>query len=285
MGEFCVMKKILTVCAALAVCAGLVLTMEKQPDYALAAVEVRDISEKIESVGTVGYAHVYALTPNVTGTVARVFVEPGQSVHAGQAVAEMQLLPENAGQLMASMQNVELSQAQLQEETLKACTVTAPAEGTVLTFDAYEGMQAAPGAALGSVVSREKTVTALIPESAREDVRVGQKASVFRDGRTYGAEIASIEPAQGASAQYTVTLTSSAFASLEAGMKVDVSIVLSECSAPAVPLQAIQPDGTLLCKTETGTAAVSVVTGLCDETYAQLVEGPPVGTQVVTGEG
>ncbi len=278
------MKKLLMVSLTLAVCAALFLTMEKEPEYILTEIAVRDITEKIEAVGTVNYAQVYAVTPRVAGTVARIFVSEGDRVKEGQALAELELLPENAGQLLSTLQNTELTQAQLQEETLKLCTVKAAADGTLFSLPIYKGMQVAPAAPMGSIVSRQMAVTALIPESAKEDVKVGQKARVTRGSKSYAASIVKIEPSQEVSAQYVVTLQSGALTVLSAGMKVDVEIVLTECSAPAVPLQAIGPDGTITCKLEDGTAAVAVKTGLCDETYAQLVEGPPVGTQVVLGE-
>ena len=44
------MKMGLTILAALALCAGLVFTAEREPEYELTAVEVRDIAEEIEIV-------------------------------------------------------------------------------------------------------------------------------------------------------------------------------------------------------------------------------------------
>ena len=41
------MKMGLTILAALALCAGLVFTAEREPEYELTAVEVRDIAEEI----------------------------------------------------------------------------------------------------------------------------------------------------------------------------------------------------------------------------------------------
>ncbi len=86
--------------------------------------------------------------------------------------------------------------------------------------------------------------------------------------------------------QYTITIElDGQQKNLSAGMKVDVEIILRECSGPAVPLQALEPDGTVKCRTEDGIAAVPVQTGLCTELYVQLLAGPPVGTQVVVAEG
>lgn len=279
------MKKLITVLLTLVVCVSLVATKEKKIDYVLTTVEVRDISEQIEAVGTVGYEQIYAVTTSVTGTISRVFVQEGDKVVEGQAIAEVELLPENAGSLLSTMQNVDMTQAELQEEAMKMCTIKALADGTVLSLPIYKGMQVAPTVALGSISSKDMTVTALIPESSKEDVAVGQEVTVLRNERTYTATITKIEPSTQVASQYMVTLTSSGIRLLSAGMKVDVRIVLSQCEAPSVPLQAIQSDGTLICRTQEGTVAVAVQTGLCNENYAQLLEGPPVGTSIVIGEG
>ena len=71
------MKMGLTILAALALCAGLVFTAEREPEYELTAVEVRDIAEEIEIVGSVDYAQTHVVAPALSGTVARVFAQEG----------------------------------------------------------------------------------------------------------------------------------------------------------------------------------------------------------------
>ena len=80
------MKMGLTILAALALCAGLVFTAEREPEYELTAVEVRDIAEEIEIVGSVDYAQTHVVAPALSGTVARVFAQEGDRVTAGQAL-------------------------------------------------------------------------------------------------------------------------------------------------------------------------------------------------------
>ena len=83
---------------------------------------------------------------------------------------------------------------------------------------------------------------------------------------------------------HALRLEGGGLAALEAGMQVEVSLLLEEASGPSVPLQAVQGDGTIRCLTEQGAVCVPVTTGLCDALYVQLLSGPPVGTQVILGE-
>ena len=289
------MKMGLTILAALALCAGLVFTAEREPEYELTAVEVRDIAEEIEIVGSVDYAQTHVVAPALSGTVARVFAQEGDRVTAGQALLEIEpaagelalLLrargesPSMAG---SAAQGESPTQAETAEAALALCTITAPEDGILQSFSAQVGKSVLTGAEVGRVVSAEKAVTALLPESLREDVALDMAAEVARSGRTYSARISAIDAAPGAAAQYALRLEGGGLAALEAGMQVEVSLLLEEASGPSVPLQAVQGDGTIRCLTEQGAVCVPVTTGLCDALYVQLLSGPPVGTQVILGE-
>ncbi len=277
------MKMGLTILAALALCAGLVFTAEREPEYELTAVEVRDIAEEIEIVGSVDYAQTHVVAPALSGTVARVFAQEGDRVTAGQALLEIEPA---AGELalLLRAQGESPTQAETAEAALALCTITAPEDGILQSFSAQVGKSVLTGAEVGRVVSAEKAVTALLPESLREDVALDMAAEVARSGRTYSARISAIDAAPGAAAQYALRLEGGGLAALEAGMQVEVSLLLEEASGPSVPLQAVQGDGTIRCLTEQGAVCVPVTTGLCDALYVQLLSGPPVGTQVILGE-
>lgn len=280
------MKMGLTILAALALCAGLVFTAEREPEYELTAVEVRDIAEEIEIVGSVDYAQTHVVAPALSGTVARVFAQEGDRVTAGQALLEIEPA---AGELALLLRARAGSAAQGEpgetaEAALALCTITAPEDGILQSFSAQVGKSVLAGAEVGRVVSAEKAVTALLPESLREDVALDMAAEVARSGRTYSARISAIDAAPGAAAQYALRLEGGGLAALEAGMQVEVSLLLEEASGPSVPLQAVQGDGTIRCLTEQGAVCVPVTTGLCDALYVQLLSGPPVGTQVILGE-
>ena len=289
------MKMGLTILAALALCAGLVFTAEREPEYELTAVEVRDITEEIEIVGSVDYAQTHVVAPALSGTVARVFAQEGDRVTAGQALLEIEpaagelaLLLRARGEspsLAGSAAQGESGEtAETAEAALALCTITAPEDGILQSFSAQVGKSVLTGAEVGRVVSAEKAVTALLPESLREDVALDMAAEVARSGRTYSARISAIDAAPGAAAQYALRLEGGGLAALEAGMQVEVSLLLEEASGPSVPLQAVQGDGTSRCLTELGAVCVPVTTGLCDALYVQLLSGPPVGTQVILGE-
>lgn len=283
------MKMGLTILATLALCAGLVFTAEREPEYELTAVEVRDIAEEIEIVGSVDYAQTHVVAPALSGTVARVFAQEGDRVTAGQALLEIEpaagelalLLRARAG---SAAQGESGETAETAEAALALCTITAPEDGILQSFSAQVGKSVLAGAEVGRVVSAEKAVTALLPESLREDVALDMAAEVARSGRTYSARISAIDAAPGAAAQYALRLEGGGLAALEAGMQVEVSLLLEEASGPSVPLQAVQGDGTIRCLTEQGAVCVPVTTGLCDALYVQLLSGPPVGTQVILGE-
>lgn len=286
------MKMGLTILAALALCAGLVFTAEREPEYELTAVEVRDIAEEIEIVGSVDYAQTHVVAPALSGTVARVFAQEGDRVTAGQALLEIEpaagelalLLRTRAGSAAQGETAAQAETAETAEAALALCTITAPEDGILQSFSAQVGRSVLAGAEVGRVVSAEKAVTALLPESLREDVALDMVAEVARSGRTYSARISAIDAAPGAAAQYALRLEGGGLAALEAGMQVEVSLLLEEASGPSVPLQAVQGDGTIRCLTEQGAVCVPVTTGLCDALYVQLLSGPPVGTQVILGE-
>lgn len=286
------MKMGLTILAALALCAGLVFTAEREPEYELTAVEVRDIAEEIEIVGSVDYAQTHVVAPALSGTVARVFAQEGDRVTAGQALLEIEpaagelaLLLRTRGESAAQGETAAQAEtAETAEAALALCTITAPEDGILQSFSAQVGKSVLAGAEVGRVVSAEKAVTALLPESLREDVALDMAAEVARSGRTYSARISAIDAAPGAAAQYALRLEGGGLAALEAGMQVEVSLLLEEASGPSVPLQAVQGDGTIRCLTEQGAVCVPVTTGLCDALYVQLLSGPPVGTQVILGE-
>lgn len=286
------MKMGLTILAALALCAGLVFTAEREPEYELTAVEVRDIAEEIEIVGSVDYAQTHVVAPALSGTVARVFAQEGDRVTAGQALLEIEpaagelalLLRTRAGSAAQGESAAQAETAETAEAALALCTITAPEDGILQSFSAQVGKSVLAGAEVGRVVSAEKAVTALLPESLREDVALDMAAEVARSGRTYSARISAIDAAPGAAAQYALRLEGGGLAALEAGMQVEVSLLLKEASGPSVPLQAVQGDGTIRCLTEQGAVCVPVTTGLCDALYVQLLSGPPVGTQVILGE-
>ena len=289
------MKMGLTILAALALCAGLVFTAEREPEYELTAVEVRDIAEEIEIVGSVDYAQTHVVAPALSGTVARVFAQEGDRVTAGQALLEIEPAAGELALLLrargespslagSAAQGESPTQAETAEAALALCTITAPEDGILQSFSAQVGKSVLAGAEVGRVVSAEKAVTAMLPESLREDVALDMAAEVARSGRTYSARISAIDAAPGAAAQYALRLEGGGLAALEAGMQVEVSLLLKEASGPSVPLQAVQGDGTIRCLTEQGAVCVPVTTGLCDALYVQLLSGPPVGTQVILGE-
>lgn len=280
------MKMGLTILAALALCAGLVFTAEREPEYELTAVEVRDIAEEIEIVGSVDYAQTHVVAPALSGTVARVFAQEGDRVTAGQALLEIEPAAGELALLLRAQDGsaAQASSAETAEAALALCTITAPEDGILQSFSAQVGKSVLAGAEVGRVVSAKKAVTALLPESLREDVALDMAAEVARSGRTYSARISAIDAAPGAAAQYALRLEGGGLAALEAGMQVEVSLLLKEASGPSVPLQAVQGDGTIRCLTEQGAVCVPVTTGLCDALYVQLLSGPPVGTQVILGE-
>lgn len=280
------MKMGLTILAALALCAGLVFTAEREPEYELTAVEVRDIAEEIEIVGSVDYAQTHVVAPALSGTVARVFAQEGDRVTAGQALLEIEPAAGELALLLRAQGEspTQAGSAETAEAALALCTITAPEDGILQSFSAQVGKSVLTGAEVGRVVSAEKAVTALLPESLREDVALDMAAEVARSGRTYSARISAIDAAPGAAAQYALRLEGGGLAALEAGMQVEVSLLLKEASGPSVPLQAVQGDGTIRCLTEQGAVCVPVTTGLCDALYVQLLSGPPVGTQVILGE-
>ena len=275
------MKKGLTILAALLTCTALCLTAERAPRYDLTEIAVRRIDEEIEITGSVSCARSAAVSAQLPGTVSRVFAQEGERVQAGQALLELEA---DALPLLWADGDDAQSAAERAEAALQLATITAPADGILRGFSLEAGQSVYAGEELGRVVSADLVVTALLPESQREDVRVGLEAEVARGERTFSARIAAIENAPGASAQYALRLEGGGLAALEEGMQVDVTIPLRTAEGPSVPLQALQADGTLRVLTKAGEVCVPVETGLSDALYVQLLSGPPLGTDVILGE-
>jgi HlyD family secretion protein len=162
--------------------------------------------------GTVEAPEV-AVSPLVAGTIVSAPATEGAPVKKGDvlfriddAVPKLQVAQAQAGVNAAtaardqakkddkSDADIAAAQAQLDQATaglqlaqlqLSYCTVTAPADGVVLTKALDAGEAAAPGKTLATIGRLDElTVTVYVPESRIGLVKVGQRAKLTTDSTT-----------------------------------------------------------------------------------------------------
>lgn len=277
------MKRLQWVVVALsaALVAAMLLGANERPEYQSEQVQIRTIEEKFEAVGEVQHRQLYSVAARSAGGL-RLFVEAGEYVSAEQALFEVTPLIDSglATQISAGAAS---SADELARQAYTIATTKSPAAAEVLAVSGYEQMTVAAGTPVMVLGSKEMNVSFFLPQRRREDVSVGHAVQVQRGEHQIQGCITSITPQDGGG-QYLVTAQIPNSAFVRPGMQVDVAIVFRQVTAPSVSLQALQ--GTKLhCLVEGRPVQVGVVTGLCDEMYAELVYGPQPGTTVVLGAG
>ena len=233
--------------------------------------------------GTIAYAVEQSVYAAQSGQVRSLLAEEGDRVSAGQAV----LLLENESLTNAAVNaQLSLESAQVSLEQLEArrgdYTITAPADGTIITRAAKAGDYAAAATPLATLSQGDALyVTAEIDELYIDRVSPGQEAAVtFTDdsgqGHVYTAAVTRVDDSgttSGGVTDYAVELALEDTEGLKAGMNVSVAIRTDyRESCLRVPAEAVT-NGTVQLLRDGREETVSVSTGASGGGYVEIIEG------------
>jgi len=193
---------------------------------------------------------VQEIRTKASGTVKRVLASEGDRVRAGDVVLEL----ENetlARQVESQRLKVKQAQAQLSsaQDGLAACTITAPADGTVLDVKVSQGDRVGAGTVVAVVADLSAMdVTLPVDEIDVGKVKVGQPATVTSDalpGKQLHGKVSAISlegKTSGGVATYDARVTVEGETGLLSGMTCDVRITTASSeNALLLPIEALQP--------------------------------------------
>jgi multidrug efflux system membrane fusion protein len=238
----------------------------KPPPAQISAAEVttESVSRSATGIGSVSAIHQVTINPEVGGRVTKIFFEPGATVKAGDPLVQLNDAPERgdlanyeaqarwaettlqrSSQLalrqFEARETVDQKQSQLEqakaqisktEALIAQKLIRAPFSGQLGTRRIEVGQYLTPGAAIVTLTDLSMLYANFtLPSQMRPQIVVGQPVNVTADafpGRTFGAEITTIEPQVSAD---TRTMTVQATMrnpdnSLLPGMFVNAAVVL-----------------------------------------------------------
>lgn len=256
------------------------------------------------------YLSEFTITAEGSGKITNLSIDEGSSVSAGQTVARL-----SSTETTNSVDNSRLSLAQQQlsyqntVDKLDDYTITAPIDGTVITKNTKVGdkLDMTNGQTTLAVIYDLSYLTfdISLDELDINKVAVGQTVNItcdsLTDADTFEGTVTKVSVAGTTSngvTTYPVTVQiDNAPDGLLPGMNVDATIVVDEAAdAIAIPVAAVQRGDTVYVKDDSakntdqtivngtllpdGWKAVSVKTGLSDDTNIQITEGISVGDVV-----
>ncbi len=155
--------------------------------FRLARVTRGRIEVTVTGTGTVRPSRRWELSARAAGEVKHVFVEPGQTVKAGQPLAAL-----DADDASLKVENAELALQQARstlsdlEEDLVSLTVRSDSEGALTQLSVKEGQPVSENYLIGTITSRNMEVRAYFNASQLRNIQVGQEAHVFFSNLLYG---------------------------------------------------------------------------------------------------
>lgn len=256
------------------------------------------------------YLSEFTITAEGSGKITNLSIDEGSSVSAGQTVARL-----SSTETTNSVDNSRLLLAQQQlsyqntVDKLNDYTITAPIDGTVITKNTKVGdkLDMTNGQTTLAVIYDLSYLTfdISLDELDVNKVAVGQTVNItcdsLTDADTFEGTVTKVSVAGTTSngvTTYPVTVQiDNAPDGLLPGMNVDATIVVDEAAdAIAIPVAAVQRGDTVYVKDDSakntdqtivngtllpdGWKAVSVKTGLSDDTNIQITEGISVGDVV-----
>lgn len=247
--------------------------------------------------GTISYTTEQSIYAGQSGQVLTLSIQEGETVTAGQtvltlkndsltnAVDNAQLQVDNAQlQVDAAQVQVDSAQASLDQLTdqREDYTITAPADGVILSRTSKEGDLASAGSPMAVLAQPEALcVHASIDEQYIDRVGTGQSVSITfttdtGEQRTYTGSVRRVEDTgvtSGGVTDYTVEIALDNTDGLRDGMNVSVSILTEgKENCLRVPVKAVDGDTVQVLrngKTET----VTVETGLWGSDYVEILSG------------
>ena len=241
--------------------------------------------------GAVRYAVEQSIYASQSGQVQSALVEEGDTVVSGQAIALLKndSLTNAATNAQLSLESAQLNLSQL-EARREDYTITAPADGVILSRSAQAGDYAAAATPLATLAQAGALyVTVDIDELYIDRVQPGQEASVtFTDDsgqqRLYAGRVRRVDDSgvtSGGVTDYEVEVELEDTEGLRDGMNVSVSILTTykeDCLR--LPIQAVE-NGTVRLLRDGREETVSVTVGVSGGGYIEIVEGLSVDDTVI----
>lgn len=233
--------------------------------------------------GTIAYATEQAIYSAQSGQVLTLSIQEGESVTAGQTILTLKNDSLTNAVTNASLQvrSAQTSLSQLMDQR-EDYTITAPADGVILSRTSKEGDLASAGSPMAVLAQPEALcVHASIDEQYIDRVGTGQSASITfttdtGEQRTYTGSVRRVEDTgvtSGGVTDYTVEIALDNTDGLRDGMNVSVSILTEgKENCLRVPVKAVDGDTVQVLrngKTET----VTVETGLWGSDYVEILSG------------
>ena len=233
--------------------------------------------------GTIAYATEQAIYSAQSGQVLTLSIQEGESVTAGQTILTLKNDSLTNAVTNASLQvrSAQTSLSQLMDQR-EDYTITAPADGVILSRTSKEGDLASAGSPMAVLAQPEALcVHASIDEQYIDRVGTGQSVSITfttdtGEQRTYTGSVRRVEDTgvtSGGVTDYTVEIALDNTDGLRDGMNVSVSILTEgKENCLRVPVKAVDGDTVQVLrngKTET----VTVETGLWGSDYVEILAG------------
>ena len=246
------------------------------------------------------YAAFLLLTDNAAALLATVrsrcqvltlSLQEGQAVTAGQTVCTLKNDSLTNAVTNASLQlrSAQTSLAQLTDQ-LEDYTITAPADGIILSRTVKQGDLAAAGSPMAVLAQPEALcVHASIDEQYIDRVGTGQSVSITfttdtGEERTYTGSVRRVEETgvtSGGVTDYTVEIALDNTEGLRDGMNVSVSI-LTEGKEDCLRLPVRAVDGDTVQVLRNGKAeTVTVETGMVGSSYIEILSGLTEADEVI----
>lgn len=177
------MKKIIIIVVAAALAGGGWYFYKKKsskgkPSYKQALVELRDLSEIVDTTGVVEPENRVEIQPSAGGRIEEILVEEGDKIRAGEVLA-----------LMSSSDRVAILDAaraagddeyEKWKETYRPIKVISPIDGTLILKNVVEGQTVNSGTVLFAMSDR-LIIAASLDESDIGSIKKGQKAAIVLD--------------------------------------------------------------------------------------------------------
>ena len=241
--------------------------------------------------GTVAYGTEQAIYAAQSGQVLTLSIHEGERVASGQAVCTLKNDSLTNAVTNASLQlrSAQTSLSQLEDQRADY-TITAPADGVILSRTVKAGDLAAAGSPMAVLAQPEALcVHASIDEQYIDRVGTGQSVSITfttdtGEQRTYEGSVRRVEETgvtSGGVTDYTVEIALEDTDGLRDGMNVSVSILTEgkeDCLR--VPVRAV--DGDTVQVLRNGKAeTVTVETGMVGSSYIEILSGLTEADEVI----
>lgn len=177
------MKKILSAAIILAILGGggyywYRTHRKEEVRYVSAQVTAKDISEFVETTGSVAPLNRVEINPSSAGRIEQILVHEGDKVKTGQVLALMSSSDRVA--ILDAARAMGQAQYKHWEDTYKPMKVVSPLDGTIILKNVVEGQTVSQSTVLFAL-SDKLIVEANVDESDIGKVRPGQRAVIVLD--------------------------------------------------------------------------------------------------------